>query len=275
LSHADVDLAEPDSVRRTIRDARPEVVVNAAAYTAVDRAEAEREIAFAVNADGPRVLAEECARSGSMLVHYSTDYVFDGASAGPYAEADAVAPLNVYGESKAAGDSAIAQSGCVHAIFRTSWVYASRGSNFLRTMLRLARERKALEVIDDQIGAPTSARQIAEATTFALMRAKTAQGDASSIPRSFQGVFNLTAAGSTSWHGFAAAIFELAGVAPQSLKAIPSENYPRPARRPRNSVLANDRFERTFGFRLPDWKVGAAHCVDELRDTERTTSSGR
>jgi dTDP-4-dehydrorhamnose reductase len=269
LSHSDIDLADTDAVRVALRAVRPHIVVNAAAYTAVDKAEAEAEMAFAVNALAPRALAEECRRIGSLLVHYSTDYVFDGTSASPYSEAEPPAPLNVYGESKAAGDQAIADSGCAHMIFRTSWIYASRGSNFVRTMLRLAREKKAMEVIDDQIGAPTCARQVAEATTHALaLAAGTASGDVASLSTQYQGVFNLSAAGSTTWHGFAAAIFQIAGMAP-SLAAVRSADFPRPAKRPKNSLLSNERFQRTFGFRLPDWRIGLQLCIDELRDSGR------
>ena len=220
------------------------MIINAGAYTAVDLAEKERTLCFAVNAAAPRVLAEEAARLDALLIHYSTDYVFDGTKSGPYAETDPIQPLSVYGESKAAGEAAIAETGCKSLILRTSWVYGAHGKNFLRTMLRLGAERPELRVVDDQIGAPTSAAAIAEATAHLV----------DSGPNT-PGIYHMTAAGSTSWYGFACAILGAAmGPRGPRMQPIPASHYPTPARRPANSVLANDKFARTFGFRLPSWQ---------------------
>ncbi len=247
-----LDLARPDSIRATVRQARPDIIVNAAASTAVDRAEVERDAAFAVNAIAPGVLGEEARKLGALLVHYSTDYVYDGAKLGAYVEGDALGPVNVYGESKLAGDHAIAASGCRHFIFRTSWVYSARGSNFLLTILRAARERPELKVVDDQRGAPTSAAAIAEATARALAK-----------PDAAPGIYHMSAAGETTWHGFAAAILEAAGLR-TPLRAIRSEEYVTAARRPRNSLLDNANLRATFGVSLPDWRAGLAQVMREF-----------
>jgi len=248
----ELDMAASGDVREIVRRANPGLIVNAAAYTAVDRAENEREAAFAVNATAAGVLAEEARKRGALLVHYSTDYVYDGAKAGAYLEVDPPGPINAYGESKLAGDRAIAASGCRHFIFRTSWVYGARGSNFLLTILRAARERPELRVVDDQRGAPTSAVAIAEATVQALAK-----------PDAAPGVYHMSAAGETTWHGFAAAILEASGLRTR-LSAIRSEEYVTAARRPRNSLLDNAKLRATFGVALPDWRESLARVMREL-----------
>jgi dTDP-4-dehydrorhamnose reductase len=240
LGPAELDLAHPERIRDLVREAKPGIIVNAAAYTAVDNAESERDAAFAVNATAPGILAEETKRNGALLVHYSTDYVFDGAKPAPYVEEDEPSPLNVYGASKLAGERAIAASGCRHLILRTSWVYGPRGSNFYLTMLRLARERPELRVVDDQVGAPTSSLAIARATAQLLRR------DA-------LGLYHMCAAGETTWCGFARAILARAGVA-TPVVAIGTEDYPMPAKRPRNSRLDCSRLNATFGVALAPWE---------------------
>jgi len=258
-----LDIASADSIIAAVRGVRPGLIVNAAAYTAVDKAESEPGLAMKINGDAPRVLAEEAALRNAPLIHYSTDYVFDGSKAEPYREDDEAAPINVYGRTKLAGEQAVIAAKAAHLIFRTSWVYGSRGRNFLLTMLRLARERKELKVVDDQVGAPTSARLIAEATAVAIARSF-AEGVLD--PDRFQqmgGLYHLTAAGRTTWYGFAQAILlNKEGVA--KLSPIPTSGYPTPARRPQNSVLDNGKLEKQFGFRLPDWKVGLKLCMEEL-----------
>lgn len=239
------DLSSEQSIRNLVRRVQPNVIVNPAAYTAVDQAEREPELCFAINAAAPRVLAEEAARLGALLVHYSTDYVFDGEKPEPYLESDAIHPVSVYGASKAAGEAAIAETACRYLVLRTSWVYRAQGKNFLRTMLRLGAERPELRVVDDQIGAPTSAAAIAAATAQLLQQ----------HPSPPSGIYHMTAAGSTSWCGFAREIFS-SGVLPNPpvVHAIPTSDYPTPAKRPANSVLSNDKFGRAFGFHLPHWK---------------------
>ena len=239
------DLGDTSAVRRTIRQTAADVIVNAAAYTAVDRAETDRALCFAINADAPSAMAEEAAATGAILVHYSTDYVFDGSKSTPWEEDDPTAPLNVYGASKLAGEQRIAAAGARYAIFRTSWVYSNHGSNFLKSMLRLGMEREELRIVDDQHGAPTAASAIADATLRVL----------AVLNATPSGIYHMTAGGSTTWCGFARAIF--AGsqqMRMPTVTPIPSSAYPTPARRPINSVLSNDKFERVFGFRLPHWK---------------------
>lgn len=243
-----LDLASSDSIRGVVREVHPQVIVNAGAYTAVDQAEREEALALSINGEGPAVLAEETARLGALLVHFSTDYVFDGEKASPYLETDAPNPLNAYGRGKLAGERAIQASGCRYLIFRTSWVYAAMGRNFLMTMLRLAREGKPLRVVDDQHGAPTSSRMIAVATAQALQ--KLGRQD---------GVYHMSAAGRTTWCGFARAIFHRAGLDP-SLTPIASADYPTPARRPRNSLLDNSLLIQ-HGIRLPSWEAGLSELL--------------
>lgn len=242
----DCDLTDVDSLRMLVRRVRPNVIVNAAAYTAVDKAEGDREVCFAVNATAPAVMAAEAAALGAKLVHYSTDYVFDGSKTTPYVEEDPTSPRNNYGASKRAGEVGIAKVGGEFLILRTSWVYSNQGANFLKTMLRLRTERPELRIVADQHGAPTSADAIAEATVRILKNASTGKWAS--------GVFHMTAAGATTWYGFAKAIFaRAAGVAP-SLVPIATADYPTPAARPANSVLSNEKFAATFGFCLSDWE---------------------
>lgn len=273
LDRAALDLARPEAIVQCIRDAKPRLIVNAAAYTAVDRAESEPDLAHAVNARAPGVIAEEARRSGALLVHYSTDYVFDGSKAGPYVETDATAPLSVYGRTKLEGERAVAASGCAHVILRTSWVYAPHGRNFLLTMLRLAKERDEIRVVDDQHGAPTASRELARATVALFTTPQDARpiGEADLERVSAKGgLYHATAAGETTWFGFASAIFEAwsrqAGPAFKAprLVAIPSSEYPTPARRPANSVLSCELLARTFGVRLAHWREGLAEALSTL-----------
>jgi dTDP-4-dehydrorhamnose reductase len=241
------------------------VIVNAAAYTAVDRAESEPELARAINAIAPGVLAEEAARLDAVLVHYSTDYVFDGAKPAPYVESDPPSPLSVYGRTKLEGERAIGASGCRHLTLRTSWVYGARRQNFLLTMLRLAGERRSLRIVDDQIGAPTWCREIAQATASLLARPELAA-------RGADGLYHLTAAGATSWFGFARAIFESPEMArlrvtPPALEAIPASAYPVAARRPANSRLDCGRLVRA-GIRLAPWDAALGRCLREVSSAE-------
>jgi dTDP-4-dehydrorhamnose reductase len=247
---AELDLTSESTVRAFVRDLKPHVIVNAAAYTAVDLAETNRDVCFAINVTAPAILAEEAARLDSMLIHYSTDYVFDGTSLTPYVEYDPTNPLSVYGESKAAGEQAILAAHARALILRTSWVYSVHGKNFLLTMLRLAAERSELRIVDDQIGAPTSAKAIAAAT--ARLIELHADTPVALFPA---GIFHMTAAGATSWAGFARAIFAAANL-PKQPTVIPIQTveYPTPASRPLNSRLDNTKFAATFAFRLPPWQ---------------------
>jgi dTDP-4-dehydrorhamnose reductase len=265
----DMDLADGDQLRRAVREAAPNLILNAAAYTGVDTAEAESSIALAVNAVAPGILAEEARRLGASLVHFSTDYVFDGARRAPYVEADAPLPLGVYGTTKLAGERAVQAAGGSHLIVRTSWVYAARGRNFPLTILRLAAERDELRVVDDQTGAPTWSRLIAEATAqiVASCRARHPQGP--DLLGDTSGLYHLTAGGATTWFGFAEEILRhgpalgLARI--PRLVPIRTAEYPTAARRPANSVLANDKIWETFGIRMPDWRQAFALWVDDMR----------
>jgi dTDP-4-dehydrorhamnose reductase len=254
-----LDLADPDALRSSVRAIAPDAIINAAAYTAVDKAESDPAAADAINALAPGILAEEAKRLGALLIHYSTDYVFDGIKAAAYNEEDTPAPLSAYGRSKLAGERAITASTARHLIFRTSWVYGLYGSNFMKTMLRLARERDELRVVDDQVGAPTWTRHLADATALLLSRRE--------IP---DGLFHLAAAGETSWHGYAEAIFREAqrgGLLDRSpvVHRIASADYRLPAPRPANSRLDCTRFRATFGLALPDWRSGLADCLADAR----------
>lgn len=255
------DLAKPEELAQTIRRLKPDVIVNAAAYTAVDKAESEPELATVINATSVDVLAREAAALGAWLVHYSTDYVFNGAGSAPWREADATAPLNHYGASKLAGEQAIQRQGPHHLIFRTSWVYAARGNNFAKTMLRLAKERSELGVIHDQMGAPTGAELIADVTALALRQALRQP--------ELAGFYHLAAGGETSWHDYAAFVFaqarqEGAELALQQLNPIPTSAYPTPAKRPHNSRLDCNKLEAAFGLQLPHWQQGVARMLNEI-----------
>ena len=292
LTREHLDLGDLDAVTRTLHDLHPDVVVNAGAYTAVDKAESEPDLALAVNALAPGRMAEELARTGGLLLHYSTDYIFDGTKLSPYVETDSPAPLNVYGLTKLKGERLISASGCDHLILRTTWVYDTRGKNFLRTVLRLAREKEELRMVGDQVGAPTWASAIAEATASILVKSLS-QRETKGQP--VKGVYHLTAAGQTSWAGFAKAIiddyrteyqagqedFDLvmrsihseAGpefsqpLRAQLVTPIRTEEYPTPARRPRYSVLSNAKVQTAFGVKMSDWR-------EQLRLALRTAIRG-
>ena len=259
-----LDLAQSDTILPFIERLRPDWIVNAAAYTAVDKAEQEPEAAAAVNAVAPGLLAEAAGRVGAQLVHYSTDYVFDGSADRPYREDDAPNPQGVYGRTKLAGEEAIAKAGCDWLVLRTAWVYGARGGNFMRTMRRLAREREELRVVADQHGAPTWSRHIAEATAQILARL----GDDRAAWHRACGVYHLTSAGMATWHAFASAIVEhqrgREAIPCRQVTAITTADYPTPARRPAYSVLDNDKLARTFGVRLPDWREALAQVQEEL-----------
>jgi dTDP-4-dehydrorhamnose reductase len=257
------DLSNLAGLAATVRALRPDVIVNAAAHTAVDKAESEPELARTLNALAPGVLAQEAAQLGALLVHYSTDYVFDGSGSRPWTEADAPAPLSVYGRTKREGEQLIQAAGPNHLIFRTSWVYAARGGNFAKTMLRLAQERERLTVIDDQFGAPTGADLLADVTAHAIRQVLQRPGDA--------GLYHLVASGQTSWHGYAKHVLDHAVRAQAAIKLIASEvapvptsAFPTPAQRPLNSRLDTGKLQATFGLRLPAWQHGVDRMLAEV-----------
>lgn len=257
------DFRQPETLAQTLRGLRPDVVVNAAAYTAVDRAETESELAHTINATAPGVLAREAAALGATLLHFSTDYVFDGSGSTPRTEDAPTAPLNAYGRSKLAGEQAIRASGCRHLILRTSWVYAARGGNFARTMLKLAAERDRLRVVADQIGAPTGAELLADLSAHAL---RGLQRDAA-----LSGTYHVAPSGETSWHAYACRVIEAAAargrplkLAPRDIEAIPTRDYPTPAARPLNSRLDTTRFRDAFGLHLPPWQRGVDRMLAEV-----------
>ena len=266
LGREDADFSEPESLRQIVQDVSPDVIVNAVAYTAVDKAEEEEGLAIKINGLALGILAEEALKLGALLVHYSTDYVFDGTKESPYHETDKPNPINAYGRTKLAGEQAIQSSGCDHLIFRTSWVYASRGHNFLLTMLKFAQERDALSIVNDQIGSPTSARLIADTTALCVQQA---------IKERLVGIFSsnlyhLTTSGHTSWHGFTKEILKLASnslnlqLTIKELKAIPTSDYPTPAIRPMNSQLALTKLESIFTIKMPDWRKSLSVCMAEI-----------
>ena len=263
LGSSQLDLSDSVGIRTTLRGARPHLIVNAAAYTAVDRGEKEAELARIINSVAPAILAEEARRLGAAIVHYSTDYVFDGEDMAPYTEEDEPNPLNVYGETKLAGERAIQGAGAAHLILRTQWIYGTRGKNFLLTILRLARERRQLRVVDDQFGSPTWCRLIAETTAQILVRGK---GDFAGLLEQSGGLYHLTADGQTSWYDFAKAIVELDPGRDEhileELTPVPSTEYPTPARRPAHSALANEKLNRRFGLKLPDWRTQLGLALD-------------
>lgn len=260
-----VDFADPQALGPLVQRLRPDVIVNAAAYTAVDKAESEPGLAQRVNAEAPGVLARAAAEVGALFVHYSTDYVFDGSGSGPRDEDAPCAPLSVYGRTKLEGEQQVRASGCRHLILRTSWVYAARGGNFARTMLRLAAEREQLRVVDDQVGAPTGAELIADVTAHAMLRAL--------AEPACGGTYHCVAGGETSWFGYAQHVIERARargrplkLPPSGLQAIPTRDYPLPAPRPLNSRLSTGRLRDTFGLVLPHWSVGVDRMLDEILD---------
>lgn len=256
-----LDLSNADRIRAKVREIAPDIILNAGAYTAVDRAETEKELAFAINGRAAGILAEEAHRAGSLLVHYSTDYVFNGSKEGPWVEDDPTDPLSVYGASKLAGEDAIRKVRGRYLIFRTSWVVAPEGKNFVLTMLRLGRERDALNVVDDQIGAPTTAGELARAThaiATSIFEERLGAAD------KWAGTYHMSCAGSVSWCGFARAIFEraegLLGGKKPVVNPIGTSDYPTPAKRPRNSVLSNEKLGRNFGVQLAPWEI----ALDEV-----------
>lgn len=268
VSRDEANFDEPESLRSAFRTA-PDVVINAVAYTAVDLAEKEVDAAMRVNADAVRVIAEECARASALFVHYSTDYVFDGESPRPYVETDATNPQSSYGRSKRAGEEAIAAAGGDHLVLRTSWVFASRGKNFVRTILRLASERESLRIVADQFGAPTSARLIADTTAQVVGRAMRERARETFT----SGIFHLVAGGRTSWHGLADYVVASARrmsigtpLKAQTIEPIPASEYPVPAKRPANSSLDTAKLRERFGVTLPEWTVGVDLCLDELAE---------
>lgn len=266
LTRKNLNLGNPDAIRKTIQDIKPNVIVNAAAYTAVDKAESEPELAMQINGIAPGVMAEEAKQLQALLIHYSTDYVFDGTKSSAYNENDVPNPLNSYGRSKLAGEQAIQAIDVDHIILRTSWIYSQLGSNFLLTMLRLMQEKETLRVIDDQVGSPTWARLIAEATAQIMNQAsyEHKQGEFQS------GLYHLSSTGQTSWHGFAVKIAELAQKLGQSLKVsdiipITTKEYPTPAARPMNSRLSTIALTERFALKMPRWDEALSLCMDEFK----------
>jgi dTDP-4-dehydrorhamnose reductase len=288
LGHAELDLTKPEEIRKIIRDIRPQIIVNAAAYTAVDQAESEEAVARAVNADAPGLMAEEAKKIGAALVHYSTDYVFDGSKTAPYLETDPTNPVNAYGRTKLAGEEAIRNSGVSHLIFRTAWVYGREGKNFLRTILRLATQREELKIVRDQIGAPTSAQDIALATAEVLSRIYSPKDNALAFS-GVSGTYHMTADGQTNWYEFARAILEEAAgnaedpwlavatnrqpLITRTVVPIPAAEYPTPAKRPAYSVLSNVRLAGTFGIQLLDWHAQLQLCFAGQRPALRRLDS--
>ncbi|ESS15160.1 dTDP-4-dehydrorhamnose reductase [Betaproteobacteria bacterium MOLA814] len=257
------DFTNPEGLAQTVRAVAPDIIVNAAAHTAVDQAESEPELARTINALAPGVLAHEATRSGAWLIHYSTDYVFDGSGDKPWQETNPTGPLSVYGKTKMEGEEAIRATGCQHLIFRTSWVYAARGGNFAKTMLRLAQERDFLSVINDQIGAPTGADLLADISAHAI-RTALCNPDVG-------GLYHLVAGGETSWHGYASFIIDFARqagieikVTPEAIQPVPTSAFPLPAPRPKNSRLDTQKLKNTFGLNLPHWQSGVARMLTEI-----------
>ena len=261
------DLTDLAGIARTVRAIAPDIIVNASAHTAVDRAESEPELARTLNAQAPGVLAQEAHRVGAWLIHYSTDYVFDGSGDTPWRETDPTGPLNIYGQTKLEGEAAIAATGCRHLIFRTSWVYAARGGNFAKTMLRLARERDSLAVINDQIGAPTGADLLADVTAHALRTAM--------LRPELSGLYHLVAGGQTSWYDYARFVIEFARqadidikVAPEAIHPVPTSAFPTAARRPLNSRLDTRKLQTSFGLHLPHWQSGITRMLTEVLEKQ-------
>lgn len=266
VDQTECNLADQNAVRTLVQATRPDIIVHPAAYTAVDKAESEPELAYAINGVAPGILGEEAAKTGALVVHYCTDYVFDGTKQTHYTEEDAPSPLSVYGKSKAAGTQALCQQTAHHLVFRTSWVFSAHGGNFVKTMLRLAAERESLKVVADQFGAPTSAALVADVTAQIIGQYRRAERH--NFPF---GLYNLVAAGETSWCGFARAIVEAAHQAgkplklkPENIHPIATADYPLPAPRPANSRLATGKLEQTFDLRMPPWQEGLTHVLQQL-----------
>jgi len=261
----EMDLTDEKAIRTGIRQIQPKLIVNAAAYTAVDKAEEEPNLAMSINGIAPGILAEEAKKLGAGIIHYSTDYVFDGSNKNPYIEDDKPNPINIYGKTKLAGEEAIEKSGCPHLILRTSWVYGLRGKNFLKTMMKLLGERKEINVVNDQIGSPTWSRLIAEATALIV-----AQGvrDIYTFMAEHSGIYHLTSSDKTSWYGFVEAIRRLDANKGehicQRVQPIPTDDYPTPAKRPKYSVLDNNKINRVFGVQLPQWEDALAMVLADL-----------
>ena len=270
-ARAEMDLANADSVRQMIRAVRPRWIVNPGAYTAVDKAETEPELAFAINAEAVRIMGQEARAIGAGIIHFSTDYVFDGSGGAPYRETDATRPVSVYGASKLAGEKALADTGAAHMIFRTSWVYGTRGKNFLLTILKLALERETLRVVADQYGAPTWSRDLARMTAEVIRKceAKALSQELAGALAEVEGVFHATGAGETTWYGFAAEAILLQrerkpGVRFATIEAITTAEYPTPAKRPANSRMNCERLKERFGWEMPDWRHSLREVLAEL-----------
>ena len=271
VDRQELDLGNPDSIRKAIREIRPELIVNAAAYTAVDKAESEPDLAMAVNGIAPGVMAEEAKRLNAAIIHYSTDYVFDGSKKSPYSEEDTPNPLNVYGKTKLAGEQAIQAIGVPYLILRTSWVYGARGKNFLLTILKLSRDRSEIKIVDDQFGAPTWSRMIAETTSQMLAQHYSPFARPSASATHISGVYHAVSGGATSWHGFARKILENVSChvshALPKLIPIPTIEYPLPAKRPLNSRISNAKLKHMYGMTIPSWEHSLKLCLDELVTT--------
>ncbi len=273
VGSADCNLSKPAAIRDLIQTVRPDVVINPAAYTAVDRAESEPDLAKAINADAPEVMANELEKAGGLIIHFSTDYIFDGQKATPYSELDVPHPQSVYGQTKLLGEKAITASGVDHVILRTSWVFGTHGHNFLKTMLRLAAERDELRVVNDQFGAPTSARLLAQTVTQMLGRLGPERAGNKEAPdqAALTGLYHCSGSGRTSWYDYAKFAIELASrngvklkLQANNLIPIPSSQYPTPAARPANSVLDNTKLEQTFGIKRPDWQAEVGQVIQAL-----------
>ncbi len=265
-----LDLADEASVRAAIRRLRPRWIVNPGAYTAVDKAESEPALAFAINTTAVRAIGEEAQAIGAPVLHFSTDYVFSGEGSAPYGEADPTGPQSVYGASKLAGEQALADSGAAHLIFRTSWVYGASGKNFLKTVLRVAAEREQMNIVDDQHGAPTWSRELARMIRHVIAQCEAQQGSLDQALSRVQGVYHACAAGETTWFGFASEALRLRQLADPEMKLahlapIPTSGYPTPARRPANSRLSCEKLASVFGYRMPEWKISLAQVMGELR----------
>ncbi len=259
-----LDLSKPETLGPVIQKIRPDIIINAAAYTAVDKAESESELAMTINGIAPGVIAEEARKIGAGMIHYSTDYVFDGKATSPYVEEDPTCPLNIYGESKLAGEKAVTQTGIPHFILRTGWVYSLRNSNFLLTMQKLAQTRKQIKVVDDQTGGPTWAKTIAEGTA-GILRKSLKEGATESPIFSHSGIFHMSCGGETSWFGFAKKILELSSVSKDTeLIPVPTTEYPTPVTRPKYSLLSNRRLKQVFHNEMPQWQDALQECLNSV-----------